>query len=126
MTMRIGGLAIFQRTNSRGLINLASWHSPHSLTWRWILSANWRGGSLWRPHCFASRHDYGGKAPAHWCLAAGVGRLGAARISRDNNGIGWDVSLLGVSLQWSSQRPMWFRDLYNSDYEAHLRLRRVA
>jgi len=112
--MRIGGLAILQRTNSRGLINIASWHSPHSLTWRWILSARWRGGSLWHPHVFVRRHDYYGRAaPAHWCLAAGVGRLGSARVNRDNNGIGWELSFLGASIAWSSQRPMWYRDLYN-------------
>lgn len=32
------GLKFFSRTSARQTFNLASFHSPHSLTWRWIVS----------------------------------------------------------------------------------------
>lgn len=82
------GLRFFQRTSGRGSWNIASYHSPHSLTWRWLV-----GFSLFR----------GGEArarPLWWSY-------------RDNNGLQWGfrVPWLGI-VRWSQQRPMWFRDLY--------------
>ncbi len=79
------GLAIFQRTNSRTSWNLASFHSPHSLTWRWILSFDLpkRGQGRW----FYFSH-YGNRT-SQWVLFFFRFRLG-----------------------WQTQEPMWYRDMY--------------
>lgn len=82
------GLALFKRTNSKGNWNLASYHSPHSLTWSWILSFSlYRGDEakvwpIWMPH-------------------------------RTNVGFQWAVRFpfIGI-LRMHRQRPMWFRDMY--------------
>lgn len=82
------GLALFSRTNSKGCWNIASFHSPHSLTWRWILT-------------------FRRFAPGEFR----VWPIGTAY--RDNNGLQWWVRLPFVGyLQWQQQRPMWFRDLW--------------
>lgn len=82
------GLALFTRTNSKGTYNLASFHSPHSLTWRWIVAVALprRGEGRWRPTWFWSPHNSGGQAA---------------------------IGFLKVSLRFHWQRPMWFRDLYH-------------
>ncbi|WP_205949650.1 hypothetical protein [Paracoccus sp. SM22M-07] len=36
--IRIGGLSLLSETNSDNLWNIASYHHPDSITWRWILS----------------------------------------------------------------------------------------
>lgn len=86
----MNGLKLFSRTSSRETWNLASFHSPHSLTWRWVISFSlFRGGEarvrpLW----------YG---------------------YRDNNGLQWGFRVPFVGLvRWAQQRPMWYRDLYIS------------
>jgi hypothetical protein len=99
--MRIGGFALFNRTNSKDNFNLASWHSPHSLTWRWILSLR-RHQVMWpKPHAHASKMG----------LGAGLGQLLAFYAYRDNNGLQWSVSLFWHGLAFSQQRPMWFKDM---------------
>lgn len=85
----IEGLKFFTRTNDRHRINLASWHSPHSLTWRWTLSfARFKGD----------------ERRAHWRLL---------HTNRDNNGLQWMVLLPWIGLlDFHQQPPMWYRDLY--------------
>jgi hypothetical protein len=81
------GLKFFSRTNSRGTWNLASYHSPHSLTWRWIVSIDLprRGEGRWRPGWYWSPHNSGGQAY-------------------------FQILKVGIRLHW--QRPMWYRDMY--------------
>lgn len=95
-------LKLFSRTSSAQTFNLASWHSPHSLTWRWILS--WRRHTVMVPKPHFIWNSFG--------FAVGFGAALAFRIGRDNNGWQWSVSLLWSSLDYLSQRPMWYRDLY--------------
>lgn len=96
------GFRLFSHTNSRGTFNLASWHSPHSLTWRWVLS--WRRHTVMVPTPHFIWNSFG--------LAVGLGAMLALRAGRDNNGWQWSMSLLWRSLDYVSQRPMWYRDLY--------------
>lgn len=77
------GLKLFQKTNSERTFNLASFHSPHSLTWSWILSASKREGA----------------------------KLGFFPF-RTNNGLQWVLTLPLVSFQWQRQQPMFYRDMY--------------
>ena len=84
----MNGLAFFRRTNSQGHWNLASWHSPHSMTWRWIVSFSrfradeWRWWPIWMPY-------------------------------RSNVGFQWAVRIPPFGLlRFSQQRPMWYRDCY--------------
>jgi hypothetical protein len=100
------GLALFSRTNSKGHWNIASWHSPHSLTWRWILSVSLprRGEGRWRPIWYRSPHNCGGQAY---------------------------FGLLKFGFRWHWQHPMWYRDLYHrmrdeQDVAAGLRYRGSA
>lgn len=86
----IGGLTLFSRTSSRRTFNIASYHSPHSLTWRWLLSVTFDG--IWRK-------------------PSGGVRFGLF-IHRGNNGLQYTLALPGVIFHRSQQRPMWFRDLY--------------
>lgn len=81
------GLKLLHRTSSQHCWNLASYHSPHSLTWRWCLS-------LTLPHS-----DFGRWRPTFWKY-------------RDNNGLQWAVGFLRFYMQWHVQKPMWYRDLY--------------
>lgn len=95
------GLKFFQRTSGKHW-NIASYHSPHSLTWRWILCIT-RQSLMWpRPHFIWN--SYG--------LSLGLGQLLHFRIGKDNNGIQWGVALFWIGLSYHSQRPMWFRDMY--------------
>lgn len=82
------GIKLLYKTNSRRSWNLASFHSPHSLTWSWILSFSCDGYSERR----------------FWPLVMTY---------RTNQGLQWVVRIPYVGLfQWHRQRPMWFRDLY--------------
>lgn len=80
------GLSIWERT-SRGFGSwtVASFHSPHSLTWRWSL------------HFDFPRRDEG-----RWFFFQ-HSRLGQEK---------WCLFFLKFRLGWSTQEPMWFRDLY--------------
>lgn len=82
------GLEFFCKTNNRRTWNVAHFHSPHSLTWIWILSFHLFAPSEWKV----------------WPLFASW---------RDNNGLQWMLRVPFVGFfQWHVQRPMWFRDLY--------------
>ena len=88
--MRLFGIQLFNRTSDRKTVNLASFHSPHSLTWSWILSLSFDG----------------------------MTRKGNGRIRfgihpyRTNGGLQVVVAMPYVCMQWHRQRPMWFRDMY--------------
>lgn len=87
--MRIAGLSLLNKTNSLTTFSIAAWHSPHSLTWRWLL---------------------------HWCRFRGDERRVTWRIlSWDRHNLGIQASLLipFVGRLWfQTQKPMWYRDLY--------------
>lgn len=105
--MNIGGLGILNRTSSRLRLNLLSWHSPHSLTWRWIVSVGRQ--PLWtlKPYMGLQSMRYG-----HGGLAIGLGQLIALRASRDNNGWQFAATFLWHALEFSQQKPVWYRDIY--------------
>lgn len=88
--MKLGPLNLFSATNSKRSFNIASWHSPHSLTWSWIFSvsfdATWRKANGW-PRCGV--HPY-----------------------RTNNGLQWTAALPFVVFHWHRQPEMWFRNLF--------------
>jgi hypothetical protein len=88
--MKIGPLSLFKRTNSRRLFNIAAYHSPHSLTWSWIVSASFDG--VWRK-------PEGG-------LRIGI------RSHRTNSGLHIVAALPFVVFERQRQREMWFRDLF--------------
>jgi hypothetical protein len=94
--VRIGGLALFAPTNSKRSFNIASYHSPHSLTWSWILSVSFDG--IWRypPPPMATRKGL---------------RLGFHPY-RTNDGLQWVLTFPFVVIHWHRQREMWFRDMY--------------
>lgn len=103
--MKIGGLTIFER-RGRGRADIASWHSPHSLTWSWILTVSWAVPGYVKPHW-----QWETVGP-HKFRGASIGSLINAHAMRNNNGWQWGFAVLGLSLSWSHQYPMWFRDLY--------------
>lgn len=80
----IQGLEVFRLDRRARRLTLASWHSPHSLTWRWLVDASWG----WNPrfHGHARRNPSGGGAWSIW------------------------LGCIGLNGHW--QQPMWFRDLY--------------
>ena len=88
--MELGALSLFAKTNSRRTFNLAAYHSPHSLTWSWILSLSF---------------------DRSWRKANGWPRFAMSTYST-NGGPQWVVVLPFVSINWQRQREMWFRDLF--------------
>jgi hypothetical protein len=86
METTMKGLRLFSRTSDQRSWNLASFHSPHSLTWSWILSFR------------LPRGDEG-----RW--------LGFHRW-QTNDGGQWLLQIARCALQWHRQRPMWYRDLH--------------
>lgn len=85
--MKLGALSLFSKTNSRQTFNLAAYHSPHSLTWSWVLSLGF---------------------DRSWRKVNGRPRFSARR-----GPMGWVVALPFVSLNYQRQREMWFRDLFH-------------
>lgn len=83
----IRGLSLFAKTNSRGCYNIASWHSPHSMTWSWVLSL-----SLPR---------------------RGQGRFFHFATFRSTLPTQWHLQLMWFTLSWLRQNPMWYRDTYH-------------
>lgn len=81
--MRFGGFSLFNRTSAGRTFNIASWHNPKSLTWRWVLSVSFTG---W--HRFV--------------------RLGFYRVS---NGRLIGLNAPFVSVNFQTQEPMWFADI---------------
>lgn len=88
--MQIGPLHLFQRTNGRRSINLASYHSQHSLTWSWILSMSF--DSIWRK-------------PNGWPRFA-------FRAHRNNSGWMIVLDLPFVVFERHRQREMWYKHLF--------------
>lgn len=88
-----GGLILFQRTSDSGCWNVATFHSPHSLTWSWILSFR------------VPRADEG-----RW--------LHFARW-KTNSGTQWCLQIARHALQWHRQQPMWYRDLWRRARDEH-------
>lgn len=83
------GLAFFRRTNSARCWTIAAFHSPHSLTWSWILSFSCDG--------FSERR--------FWPLIMPY---------RTNQGLQCVIRIPYVGIfNWHRQQPKWFRDLYH-------------
>ena len=81
------GLMFFTRCSGEGCWNLASFHSPHSMTWSWVLSFR-------LPR---SRDE---------------GRWFHFSRYRSNDGLQWWLQIARISISWHRQRPMWYRDCY--------------
>lgn len=96
------GLALMRKTSSNRIFNLASWHSPHSLTWRWVLSL--RRHQVVIPKPYARCDDIG--------FGAGIGTLLSFFAYRTNAGWQWEASILWIGLHFSQQQPMWYRDMF--------------
>jgi hypothetical protein len=111
--MKLGPLSLFNRTSSRDTLSLASWHSPHSLTWRWSLCLR-RHAFMW-PKPFATRNSVG--------AGLGIGTLLSLTTFKNNGGRQWEVSLLWHGLHFAQQRPMWFRDMYRRAFDESEELR---
>jgi hypothetical protein len=101
MSLVIPGFAAFKRTNRRWGFNIAAYHSPHSLTWRWLLHAN-PCQVLWWPYVQANSIGFG----------FGIGFASANAYLSHGGGWNFNVTLLGLHLGFQQQRPMWYRDLY--------------
>lgn len=110
------GLALMRKTNDRKTFNLASFHSPHSLTWSWILSLRFSEGVTFKPR-FRKRE--GG-------FSVGFGNMLSGYTYKYNNGREWEINFLTVGLHYSPQRPMWFRDMFwRADGEREALKRRI-
>jgi hypothetical protein len=103
------GLSLFTRTSDPCCFSIASYHSPHSLTWSWSLSFHFfrSGESRWRCRAIAGSHRHNCGMRAWFC-----------------------VPVIGV-IRWERQHPMYYRDLYlrlrdkldHQRYEASQRVR---
>lgn len=82
--MRIGGFQIFEK-NNEGSRLWAAYHSPHSLTWRWTVSLHKRFEVTRWFSAICQKHNYGSQTYVMF---------------------GW------WALRISTQKPMWYRDLY--------------
>lgn len=83
----VPGFSVFSRTNAKGSWNIASYHSPHSLTWRWLLNFSLprsRDESRWL---------------GFWWYPT-------------NTGLQFGFQIARCSFHVSTQRPVWYRDLY--------------
>lgn len=113
-------LSLFRRTSDRSTINIASWHSPHSMTWRWLLSASVQRIEFAKPRGMwetTGRHVY---------RCGSIGSVISGFAMRDNNGWQFGLTLLGLRLSFSQQQPMWYRDLYAAERDRQYGLRRAA
>lgn len=84
------GLAVLRRAGDQRTLNLLAYHSPHSLTWSWILSASFdrktrRGDGQLR----FGLHPY-----------------------RTNGGLQIVLTLPWLCFQWHRQQPMFYRDMW--------------
>lgn len=84
------GLALFEKCSGRGAWNVASFHSPHSMTWSWLLSFQLprRAEGRW-----------------FWFQRSTLGQEK------------WSLQFFKFRLGWSTQEPMWYHDLYSRLYE---------
>jgi hypothetical protein len=90
--MHIGGLSIFTKTSQKHRYVIASWHSPHSLTWRWSLSFAW--------------------VPS--------GEAGVWHIHKHNDGVAVILALQWLRFDFNTQKPMWYRDMYRRQRDREL------
>lgn len=82
------GLRFFSRTSDQRCFNLAAFHSPHSLTWRWVISFSF------------FKADERRVRPLWWGY-------------QTNTGSHWGVRIPFVGMiTGMTQRPIWYRDLY--------------
>jgi hypothetical protein len=85
--MRIGPLSVLSK-HSGGGRTLASWHNLRSLTWRWIISHQWR--------------QPGWVHPSKWVM------YGSTHYGSGNGGERvLCIGPLALSFKWQS--PMWVR-----------------
>lgn len=108
----IPGFAAFKKTSGKRSWNIASFHSPHSLTWRWLINLT-LGSMFSRPRLYFSpkRDEYfGGRLP----FVTFVLNMGFGGAMASTNNYGWQFSawLFGVHVSFHQQKPMWYRDLY--------------
>lgn len=92
------GLSVFTRCSGVGAFNIIAFHSPHSMTWSWLLSFN-----LPRP------------GEGRWFYFSRK-TLGQEK---------WILQIARLRLGWSTQEPMWYRDMYwrlHEEREARSRL----
>lgn len=80
------GVAVFAKTNAWGQYNIASFHSPRSLTWRWLLS-----------FCLPRREF---KWFMFWRSTGGQEK--------------WCLQLFKFRLGWSTQESMWLDEVVRS------------
>lgn len=107
----VPGLAVLKRTSGKKSWNIASYHSPHSLTWRWIISLTF-GSVFSRPRLYMSpRETFMGVRNPFPAFAFNIGIAGG---SASKNNYGWQFAawILGLHVNFSQQHPMWYRDLY--------------
>lgn len=83
------GLRFFTKTNSPGALNIVSWHSPHSLTWRWFLSLR-RMPRAQRKGPWFRKRPKGTRWQVAWVVR---------------------IPLFGT-LSLFTQEPMWYRDMW--------------
>lgn len=93
-SIRRAGLSLFSRTSDRYTFNLATFHSPHSLTWSW-------GVSFILPR------------------SAGEGRWLGAWTYLNNGGRQFGFQIMRCQLTFSRQRPMFYRSLWQRENEAY-------
>lgn len=108
----IPGFSAFRRTSSKRSWNLASYHSPHSLTWRWLANLS-LGSMVARPRLYMSpRETFMGAISPFPAFAFNIGIAGA---SASKNNYGWQFAawMFGIHVHFSQQAPMWYRDLYH-------------
>ncbi len=93
------GFAFFVKTSNRRHWNIVSFHSPHSLTWSWILSFRFFAADEARVRPFGWRY-------------------------RDNNGLQWGFRIPWIGfVQWHRQQPMLFSRLCRRAWEERDALR---
>lgn len=105
----VPGFAAFKRTSSKRSWNVASYHHPRSLTWRWLLHIS-LGSIFVRPRLYMSpRESFPGFKSPFVTFAFNIGIAGA---SASTNNYGWQfgVWILGVHLQFCQQKHMWYPD----------------
>jgi hypothetical protein len=101
------GLKLLSRTSNRRCINLASFHSPHSLTWSWILSLTFGPVGSIKPYASLKLRET--FVPG---VHLGLGQLIGVTAYKGNNGIQWSIALLWVNLSWHRQTAMYYRDMH--------------
>ena len=110
--MRIGALSLFVPTSCRRTFSVASWHSVHSLTWRWAISVARQPLMIPRPYAFTNSVGFG----------VGLGQLLGFSAYRTNGGWQPTVSVLWHSIDVRQQKPMWFCDLWRRKSDRRDRL----